>query len=74
MLFRSYRLAAQIQASPGLARRLDATLRALGQTAEADATLSRFMAQYPQSLPAQRLAAAARKGWTPPGRLGMTAP
>ena len=69
-----YRLAAQIQASPGLARRLDATLRALGQTAEADATLSRFMAQYPQSLPAQRLAAAARKGWTPPGRLGMTAP
>ena len=56
-----YRRAAQIQASPGLTRRLDATLRALGQTAEADATLARFLDQYPLSLPAQRLTAAARK-------------
>ena len=54
-----YRRAAQIQASPGLTRRLDVTLRALGQTAEANATLARFLAQYPQSLAAQRLAVAA---------------
>lgn len=53
-----YRKAAQIQASPGLERRLDTTLRTLGRTAEADATLARFLEQYPQSLPAQRLAAA----------------
>lgn len=54
-----YRRAAQIQASPGLNRRLDVTLRALGQTAEANAALARFLAQYPQSLAAQRLAVVA---------------
>jgi tetratricopeptide (TPR) repeat protein len=74
-----YRRAAQIQASPSLARRLDFTLRASGQTAEADATLASFLAQYPLSLPAQRLAAAARmapnlEGWTAPNRKGMTLP
>ena len=68
-----YRRAAQIQASPGLTRRLDATLRALGQTAEADATLAGFLAQHPLGLPAQRLAAA-QKGWTAPNRKSMTAP
>ena len=67
-----YRKAAQIQASPGLTRRIDATLRALGQTAEADATLARFLDQDPLSLHAQRLAAAARSHWTAPARLGMT--
>jgi tetratricopeptide (TPR) repeat protein len=74
-----YRRAAQIQASSGLALRLDFTLRASGQTAEADATLASFLAQYPLSLPAQRLAAAARmapnlEGWTAPNRKGMTLP
>ncbi|WP_295635555.1 tetratricopeptide repeat protein [Novosphingobium sp.] len=73
-----YRRAAQVQASPGLARRLDFTLRALGQTAEADATLARFLAQYPLSLPAQRLVAASKGpdlgGWTAPNRKGMTLP
>jgi tetratricopeptide (TPR) repeat protein len=53
-----YRKAAQIQASPGLARRLDFTLRALGQATEANATLAAFLAQYPLSMTAQHLAVA----------------
>jgi hypothetical protein len=43
-------------------RRMDAALRALGRTSDADAMTSRYLAQNPQSLVAMKLLAASWAG------------
>lgn len=54
-----YQNGAAIRFNEPVLRRMDAALRALGRTADADAMTSRYLAQNPQSLVAMKLLAAA---------------
>ncbi len=57
-----YQNGASIRFNEPVLRRMDAALRALGRTADADAMTSRYLAQNPQSLVAMKLLAAAWAG------------
>lgn len=54
-----YQNGASIRFNEPVLRRMDATLRALGRTRDADSMTSRYLAQNPQSLLAMKLLAAA---------------
>ena len=57
-----YQNGARIRFNEPALRRMDAALRALDRTRDADAMIARYLAQNPQSLAAMKLLAAARRG------------
>jgi tetratricopeptide (TPR) repeat protein len=57
-----YQNGARIRFNEPVLRRMDAALRALDRTRDADAMIARYLAQNPQSLAAMKLLAAARRG------------